>query len=42
MTRPVVELDHIVITCHRLRAGMDYIERTCGVSIPEGGQHEFM
>ena len=42
MTRPVVELDHIVITCHRLRAGMDYIERTFGVSIPEGGQHDFM
>ena len=42
MTRPIVELDHIVITCHRLRAGMDYIQRVFGVTIPEGGQHDFM
>ncbi|MGC6485842.1 MAG: VOC family protein [Candidatus Puniceispirillales bacterium] len=42
MAGPALELDHIVITCHRLEAGMDYIERTFGVSIPPGGQHDFM
>lgn len=42
MSRPLVELDHIVITCHRLKAGIDYVSRVFGVSIPEGGQHHFM
>lgn len=42
MSVPALELDHIVITCHRLQSGMEYIERIFGVEIPLGGQHVFM
>lgn len=42
MPQPVLEFDHIVITCHKLSAGIDYVRRTFGVDIPLGGQHHFM
>lgn len=42
MAKPDLELDHLVITCHRLGDGMRYVERMFGVAIPPGGQHDFM
>ncbi len=42
MTKPMLAFDHVVVTCHKLRAGMDYVRRVFGVDIPLGGQHEFM
>lgn len=42
MPKPQLEFDHLAITCHKLSAGIDYINRVFGVAIPMGGQHDFM
>ena len=39
---PSLAFDHLVITSHKLSAGMDYTRRMFGVDIPLGGQHHFM
>lgn len=39
---PMLAFDHLVVTSHKLTAGMDYIQRVFGVDIPLGGQHHFM
>ena len=41
-TAPMLAFDHLVVTSHKLTAGMDYIQRVFGVDIPLGGQHHFM
>ena len=42
MSKPDLAFDHLVVTCHKLSAGMDYVRRVFGVDIPPGGQHHFM
>ena len=39
---PELAFDHVVVTCHKLKAGVDYVRRIFGVEIPLGGQHDFM
>jgi len=40
--QPQLAFDHVVVTCHKLKAGIDYVRRVFGVEIPLGGQHDFM
>ena len=40
--KPQLAFDHVVVTCHKLKAGVDYVRRVFGVEIPLGGQHDFM
>ncbi len=35
-------LDHIVIACHDLTQGVDWLEDRLGVQVPPGGQHQTM
>lgn len=35
-------LDHIVVAARDLESGADYIEKTLGVQVPDGGRHEMM
>ncbi len=38
----MIKLDHIVIACHTLQQGIEYIQDELGVVIPKGGFHATM
>ena len=38
----MLELDHIVVVCADLRAGLDHVQNRLGIAVPPGGRHPLM